>query len=89
MGRPAKKPVTSSNGARSVPVQTDSSAKNQNKSSAAAPTEEEDIIIESAPAQSPEESNMHEQTAADENLQTNLDVNKQTRHSMKSKRDLM
>lgn len=78
MPRTAKKQVTSSDGAQSVPTQTELSAKDTNKRSAPAPVEDEDINTETAPVQLPEESSTPEQTSADEDFQTIPGKQKQT-----------
>ena len=78
MGKPAKKPVSKSNGVNSVLAQTETSARNQNKATAPASSEEEEIIIESAPAPTPEESNAHAQTDADKNIHQTKSQCKQT-----------
>ena len=55
--KPAKKPVSKPNGGQSIPTQTTTSAQNNNKAPEHAQNEEEDIILDSAPAPTPEDVN--------------------------------
>ena len=80
--KPVKKPVPKPNGVQSVPLQTTTSAQNQNKAPEHAPTDEEDIILDSAPAPTPEEANAHAQP--DQNIDHTKYQCKQTDDTLES-----